>query len=249
MSGLSKTEPMALILSVRTEITYTEILKMDEHLIWDEVEGKAYPFDEIQPMNSALEGTFEVGGVNATPAFQLIKEAYKDYTPESAESICTISAAKIREISNDLVENAHIGATIVLDGFTFPYTPVSLQYQRGSYAHAIAGPFGDLVVKIIGSLLGTFDVPGGTSGNKMPGKPILTPDEEGLVTKTGEVVPTKWEFPPSKVNSSIFYKVSHTRFPMGMKAMVDPERYHIPYKPEIILTTGGNCCPVGLTGR
>src|SRR5690606_8513570 len=99
--------------------------------------------------------------------------AYKDYTPEWAESICTVPAGTIRQISNDLIENAQIGATIEIDGFTFPYRPVSLQYQRGPYAHAIAGVFGDLVVKMIGSLLGSFDVPGGTSGNKMPSASIL----------------------------------------------------------------------------
>ncbi len=50
------------------------------------------------------------------------QDNFKDYvlgtydnepkTPEWAESICTVSAAKIREIAKDLIENARIGETI-----------------------------------------------------------------------------------------------------------------------------------------
>jgi len=50
-------------------------------LLWDKVEGKARPFDEIPPMNASLEGSYTVNGVSSKPGFQLIKESVVEYTP------------------------------------------------------------------------------------------------------------------------------------------------------------------------
>ncbi|MDP6174881.1 MAG: molybdopterin-dependent oxidoreductase, partial [Rhodospirillales bacterium] len=55
--------------------------------VWDEVAGKAVAFDGTEPGNMALEGAFQVDGTSYQPAFVLIREHLKTYTPERAEEI------------------------------------------------------------------------------------------------------------------------------------------------------------------
>ena len=101
---------------------------------------------------------YDVNGVLAYPAFQLIKDTMKAYTAEWQETISTIPAAKVREIAADLIKYAHIGETVTIDGVKIPYRPVSIQYEKGAYAHPIEGSWGDFTGKIICELLGNLEV-------------------------------------------------------------------------------------------
>jgi anaerobic selenocysteine-containing dehydrogenase len=114
---------------------YVRDPKSNKPLMWNAKTNAAVPFDDPDTANLALEGSFTVNGAQVSPAFQLIKDAMKTYTPEWQAAITTVTAAKVREIANDLVTHAHIGATVTIDGVTMPFRPVSIQYEKGPYAH------------------------------------------------------------------------------------------------------------------
>jgi anaerobic selenocysteine-containing dehydrogenase len=209
-------------------------------LVFSVAKGMAVPFDDTDPMSFALEGTFTVNGVQAVPALQLIKQSVKNYTPEWAETISTVPATTVRQIANDFVSHAKIGSTIVIDGFTFPFRPVGLQTERGSFQHPIVGPWTDGVAKIILELVGAMEVPGGVSGNQSPSKALLAPDADGVKAPTNEAVAKPWVFPPDAIDSRTFYPVSHTLPSLMAQGILDPKTYHIPYDVEVLFSGGGN---------
>ena len=214
-------------------------------LMWNTKQNAAVPFDDPDTANLALEGTFTVNGAQVSPAFQLIKDAMKTYTPEWQESITTVTAAKVREISNDLMKHAHIGETIVIDGVTMPFRPVSIQYEKGAYAHPIEGPFGDFAGKIIDELLGNLEVPGGQSGNSQPGKTWLQPDADGVRLPSGEpgtdYYGYKWTNPINFSDLRQFYPVAHTLVWGLPKFILNPEKYAAGagFKVDTLLSFGG----------
>ena len=59
--------------------------------IWDPVDGKVKTFDDPTIKDYALEGKYQADGKSYEPAFQLLKEHVKKYTPEKAEEITAIS--------------------------------------------------------------------------------------------------------------------------------------------------------------
>ena len=95
--------------------------------------NQAVPFDNPDVSNgllsapslgaAALSGNFTVNGQKVRTVFDVIKDHYKQYTPEWAEKLTDISAATIRRITAELVDAAQIGSTIDINGFTFPYRP------------------------------------------------------------------------------------------------------------------------------
>lgn len=93
-------------------------------LVWDVSEGRAVPHDSknipsyeaARTIDYALEGEYEVSGIQCRPAFQLIKDHLKQYTPEMASEISTVPAEKIRKITREFAQEARIGSTVILDG-------------------------------------------------------------------------------------------------------------------------------------
>jgi anaerobic selenocysteine-containing dehydrogenase len=209
-------------------------------LVWDTANNRAGAFDTVEPANMALEGTFTINGVDYVPGYQKVKEAIKDFTPEWGESISTVPAAKIRQLANDYVAAAQIGSTITIDGFTFPFRPVGFMTERGSWQHPIVGPWCDGMAKIIAELVGALEVPGGMTGNQTPNKSKLEPNEDGLKNPLNGTEYVPWTWPPQTIDSHIFYPLSHTLSSLMVKAVLDPETYHIPYNVEAIISGGGN---------
>jgi len=68
----------------------------------------------------ALEGSYSVHGVECCPAFQLLKEQVKGYTPEQASAITSVPAATIRWIAQEFGEAAKVGSQIVIEGKELP---------------------------------------------------------------------------------------------------------------------------------
>lgn len=222
---------------------YVRDPETNKPLMWNGATNQAVPFDDPNTADLVLEGEFTVNGVLAKPAFQLIKTAMKTYTPEWQEPISTVTAAKVREIANDLVAHAHIGATVTIDGVTMPFSPVSIQYEKGAYAHTIEGPFGDFTGKIICLLLGNIEVPGGQSGNSLPGKSWLEPDEDG-VRKPGteggaDAYGYTWTWPLTKADLRQFYPVSHTLIWGLAKTILEPQKYYSDFEIDTLVTCGG----------
>ena len=111
----------------------------------------------------ALEGEFSAGGVTCRPAFHLLKEHFRKFTPESAEAITTVPAADIRRIATEFAHEARIGSTIVIDGVTVPYRPVAAIGFRGSQGHKNS-IYNFLALDLLNQLVGAADVAGSCLG-------------------------------------------------------------------------------------
>lgn len=154
-------------------------------LIWDPVDGNAKAFDDPSIKDFALEGKYEVTGiengpdgkswehegVKCKPSFQLLIETTKEYTPELAENVCGVPASTIRDVTGEFLENAMVGASIAIDGEKLPYRPVAIELGKtvnngpGGYETCWART-------VLLMLVGALEVPGGAIG---PGSRLNPP--------------------------------------------------------------------------
>jgi anaerobic selenocysteine-containing dehydrogenase len=232
--------------------------KEGKPVMWDPSEGRAKPYDD-NFKDYALEGTYEVDGVTCRPAFHLLKEHLKKYTPEMASEITTVPAETIRRIAREFGEAARIGSTIKVDGHTFPYRPVAVNIYRGAGAHK-HGVGVALLTQLMNLLVGALYVPGSHRGtnavgpreNRDPLPPGETPawswtfnEYEGLVAPTPGLprAPDYYRYKigaPQTVTLKELYPLSSTRSPTGLLASINPEAYKLPYKPEVLLVCRRN---------
>jgi anaerobic selenocysteine-containing dehydrogenase len=206
-------------------------------LVWGQGEGRAKPFDAVFK-EIALTGTRVVNGVACRTGFDLVKETFREYTPEWAQEICTVPSRTIRRIAREFVDHARIGSKIEIDGFTFPFRPVSLNVER-NVTNRRGGTYADLTGKIINLLVGNIEVPGGCLSCSFRG-PIMGPTKDGTVTPGYEAVPKPFKFPPDHATMCEFYPHQHTAPHLVLNAILDPEKYYLPYRVEAWLSVGGN---------
>ncbi len=221
----------------------TEMLKADptrinlvlgKPYVWDAKENKAKVFDDPSIKDYALEGTFTVEGVECRPAFDLMKRQMKDYAPEWAEKITTVPAATTRRIAQELLDAAQIGSTIEVDGVTFPYRPVAVDIGRGGNTHK----FGALAVQathLVDMLLGSAETPG---GNVVNAKQATGVDGVNLVTD--RAVYKKIQYPPDYDLMTTYWPISYKAYWATHDAFLNPEKYGIKYKPDMLLLAGAN---------
>jgi len=133
-------------------------------LLWDAQDQKAKTYDDPSLANPALEGAFEVDGQQVTPAFQLLKQHLRKYTPEYAAEITTVPAATIRHLARDFGTAASIGKTIEIDGHTLPLRPACAHWYKGISQHAEGYEQG-LAIAMLNTVVGAVDVPGGLSAD------------------------------------------------------------------------------------
>jgi len=211
-------------------------------LIWDSVDNKAKTFDDTSIRDYALEGEYEVSGVKANPALHLIKERMKEYTPDWAEEITSIPASTIREVTQEFVEHAQIGSTLEIDGFKFPLRPAQFAGSGRGAVSQKGGTYFDLAGKIINMLVGAMEVPGGATGNRCPGPcaGTLEPNEDGVVKPVMEALGVPFKFPPEHLAMCEFYPHCHAAPQLVARVLIDPEKYHLPYKLEAMLNCGAN---------
>jgi anaerobic selenocysteine-containing dehydrogenase len=205
-------------------------------LIWDVVDGRAKTFDDPSIKDFALEGRYQVEGREATVAFTLIKEQVSGYTPEWAESITTVPAATLRRIAREFVDAAHIGETMVLDGFEFPFRPALVKGERGAFSKR-GGAYQHLLGKMLNMMVGSIDVPGGDMAAETG--PNLSPGPDGVVSPKREAIPIPFKYPPD-IDLGQFYPNRHTTPHEAWKAILDPARYGVPYDLEALMIYGGN---------
>ena len=137
--------------------------KTNKPFVWDAKEGKAKTWDDPTIREFALEGTYKVNGIDGTPAFQLLREHVKQYTPEMASEISTVPSATIRKIAEEFVTEARIGSTITIKGKAFPFRPVAAITFRGINGHKNA--FNSIAaIHMLNMVVGAMDVPGGAVG-------------------------------------------------------------------------------------
>lgn len=215
-------------------------------LVWDESTGQAVTFDTAVGDTYALFGTYEVNGKQVKTALQLIKDYVKDMTPEWAEKYTTIPADTIRRIANELVEHAHIGETIEIDGETFPFRPVcALAPGRGSNSNPLNVELFK-AIEVVNELLGCIDVPGGSLCIEAPDIHAITTDDDGMLCPpTSDMFynqtmgKEQLEFPPTSYHLDCFYPHELHVQQLVWRAILDPESYYLDYTPKVMFTLGG----------
>ena len=142
-------------------------------LVWDKTSGSvmpAYPEGIAEGCDPALEGHYTLAdGTRVAPSFQLLRERVALCTPEWAEGITGIDAARIRKLAREM------GETALKQAFELPIPwtdawgkkhpttqarPVAFHAMRGLAAHS-NGFQTVRALAVLMSVLGTIDAPGG----------------------------------------------------------------------------------------
>lgn len=162
--------------------------------IWDLGDSSAKVFDDPGIIDLALEGEFEFNGQKCKTGFQMYADNIKKYTPEEAEKITTVPAAKIRQVAKEFGEAASIGSTIVIDGVEMPFRPACADSFSGVSRHK-HGFLSHWAILSLNVLIGSCNIPGGfiayapiNLGFPETGKPSWKPtiwEEENLLEFCG----------------------------------------------------------------
>ncbi len=174
---------------IKADGHYVRDIENGKPLVWDGSSHTPKHYDDPSLDAPTLEGTFKVDGTPCTPAFSLIKEHLKQYTPEFAAEASTVHSSTIRRIAAEFAEAAMVGATIRIDRHTLPFRPASAVIFRGGQGHSNSTQT-CFAVSLLNQIVGSADVPGGTLGWPPrchgfgdTGKPRFTPEagEDGFV--------------------------------------------------------------------
>ncbi|MFC1892179.1 molybdopterin-dependent oxidoreductase [Thermodesulfobacteriota bacterium] len=222
---------------VKADGEYLRDSENNKPLMWDSEEGKAKTFD-AEFKDIAFEGSYTVDGTEYKTSFTVVKDRMKEYTPEWAEKITTVPPATVRRVCQEFVDHARIGSTIEIDGFTFPYRPVSLNVER-NVTNRRGGTYADLTGKLVNMLVGALEVPGGCISCGYRG-PIMGPSEDGTVIPDYEAVPREWTFPPESATLKEFYPHQHTAPHLALRSILYPEENKLQYKVDGWFSVGGN---------
>ncbi|TXF12118.1 sulfite dehydrogenase subunit SoeA [Pelomicrobium methylotrophicum] len=151
------------------DVDYTGCIDPQNKLWWDRFSNQAV-LTHTEGADPYLLGSFQLpDGTPVKPAFQLLEERVRSYTPEWAESITGVPAATIRRLAHEM----GITARDERIELPIPWTdawgrehesvtgnPVAFHAMRGLAAHSN----GFQTIRALGilmTLLGTIDRPGG----------------------------------------------------------------------------------------
>jgi phenylacetyl-CoA:acceptor oxidoreductase len=145
-------------------------------LIWDLDRERAVEFDDPACRRPALVGSVIAAGVEvgpdgevrsvsdrARPAFDHLLEHVRPYTPEWAEGIADVPAATIRRLAAEYLAHARVGATIEVDGVTYPHRPVAVLLGK-TVTNGWGGYECCWARTVLAALVGALEVPGGILG-------------------------------------------------------------------------------------
>ena len=165
-------------------------------LVWDAADGQAKPFNATDVGDLAIEGSTVVNGIQVRPAFELLKEHVREYTPEWAAEITGVKPGTVRRIAREFVDNAMIGSTIEVEGMSLPYRPVNIYLGKGTSN----GPGSYLAVwaeHVLQILVGALEVPGGHLGTFVQVSGPLAPSPDGFSSFPFHPVDAeRWAWPP-----------------------------------------------------
>ena len=145
-------------------------------LVWDLDRGRAVPFDDPACVRPAMEGEYIAAGVETgadggrrsvservRPAFALLLDHVRPYTPEWAGGIADVPAGTIRRLAADYLQHATVGATIEIDGVTYPHRPVAVVLGK-TVTNGWGGYECCWARTLLAALVGALEVPGGILG-------------------------------------------------------------------------------------
>jgi phenylacetyl-CoA:acceptor oxidoreductase len=145
-------------------------------LVWDPARERAVPFDDPACVHPALEGTFIAAGVEVgpdggtrtvsdrvRPAFAHLVDHVRAWTPEWAEPITDVPAATLRRLARAYLAHARVGATVEIDGVTYPHRPVAILLGK-TVTNGWGGYECCWARTVLAALVGALEVPGGILG-------------------------------------------------------------------------------------
>jgi phenylacetyl-CoA:acceptor oxidoreductase len=145
-------------------------------LVWDLDRQRAVPFDDPACTRPAMDGEYiaagdEVGPDDARrsvservrPAFAHLREHVRTWTPEWAAAIADVPAATIRRLAGDYLAHARVGATVEIDGHTYPHRPVAVLLGK-TVTNGWGGYECCWARTVLAALVGALEVPGGILG-------------------------------------------------------------------------------------
>ncbi len=217
-------------------------------LMWDAAESGAKAFDDETMRDPALEGSYEAVGKACRPAFVLLKEHLKKYPVDKASRITQVPEETIRRFAREFGEAARIGATIEYEGNRLPHRPACIETKRGGTQHK-NGFWNVYSILLPNILVGNMGVPGGLLGTHPEGPfgqwgTQPSPDgliESNLTDNMAEVAdyfrpyPPSPPRPPETLELRELIPCSAFRASLDVFTMNDPERFHIPYKPDTLI--------------
>lgn len=154
---------------LRTEVPEEEACYDPQDKLWWDRQTNRPVVTHSPGADPCLLGEFEINGTKVKPAFQLLVDRVKDYTPEWAEGVTGIPAETIRRLAYEMGVTARDQKIELPISWTDSWgkehdtvtgNPVAFHAMRGLAAHSN----GFQTIRALGilmSILGTIDRPGG----------------------------------------------------------------------------------------
>jgi len=230
-------------------------------LIYDLSAGRAFPFDSPEIKDAAIEGSYNVNGMDCVPAFQLLKEHISKHTVEKASEITTIPAKTIRRIAEELGRAAQIGATIEINGKTLPLRPACIFPYTRNMVHK-HGVWSTISLQLLNFVLGASDVPGGIMAVNLVGPDgtiNLNPNPDGIVFRGAPLrfsslskkatAKLQEELPQSEAKQQTPFEAFKSSFPETLPVFLSMMHSHpdsFPFKPKALLAVTNNFVMQGI---
>lgn len=191
-------------------------------MVWDTASGfTAKAYDDPGAV-AALKGTYQVDGKPYRTAFQVLVDSLKDVTPEYAEEVAGVPAARIKSLAQEIAKAADIGSNMVIDGQSIRYRPVVAYTFRGLSAKEF-GVQNSRAALILNMLIGSPDAVGGLHLHDVMKNPAY-------------LEASKCEYPPKRVDlaKTVYFPHGHHDVCQQVQyTVMDPKAYGLGYTPEV----------------
>ncbi len=145
-------------------------------MVWDLDRERPVPFDDARCTRPAMDGAYIAAGVEVgpdgavrsvsdrvRPAWALLREHLRPYTPDWAATIADVPAATIRRLARAYLAHARVGATIEIEGQTYPHRPVAVLLGK-TVTNGWGGYECCWARTMLSAVVGALEVPGGILG-------------------------------------------------------------------------------------
>jgi len=230
---------------------YIRDMESGKPCVWDAVDSKSKCFDDVSVKDCTILGEYTVNGAKCIPAFQLLKNSVKKWTPEAASRVTTIPTETIRRITKEFAEASNIGGTITIQGVELPYRPVAVDWSKGTSGHAHAY-LSCWSIALLNIVVGAIGVPGSWLGQNpvnLTGPKwgpetsrdgLLIPSKHPLARSTNDPYPSRIVTRPQSFTCFELFPVAPYSDTMFIPNLMNPELFNVGYMPEFWIVARAN---------